>query len=86
MTNKPDVFKQTAILEKGGVFAAIGIYSCAGHLHAVSNFDPRVAEPSQFHRRSFETRTAALAAYNENIAISRDRHWTVIYNNHPNFG
>lgn len=78
--------RRVAILEKAGTTAAISIYSCPGHLHAVANFDPRHEDSSQIYRRSFETRTEAVAAFDEYIAVSRDRGWTVTYNAPPNFG
>lgn len=83
---KPQIIRCTAILEKGGITAAIGIYSCTDHLHAVANFEPRAAADNQVYRRSFETRTKAVREFNQALAVSRDRGWTVIYNGEPNFG
>lgn len=84
--SKTDIYSRTAILEKDGVFAAIGIYcSPLIDINAVANFDPR-AHNNHVHRRSFETRSAAIAAYDENIAISRERGWTIIYNGARNSG
>lgn len=77
---------RVAILEKGGVFAAIGLYSYADQLHAVCNFDPRADAAQRFHRASFETRTEAIATFNESVAVTRDRKWTVVYNGEPNVG
>ncbi len=86
MTNKPQIIHVTAILEKGGITAAICIYSCVDHPHAVANFEPRAAADNQVYRRSFETRPQAVREFNQVIAVSRDRGWTVIYNGEPNFG
>lgn len=86
MPKKPQVIRCTAILEKAGITAAMGLYSCDGHLHLVANFEPRAASDNQIYRRSFETRKQALTEFNQAIAISRDRGWTIIYNAEPNFG
>lgn len=84
--SKPDIKRQVAILYKDGIYAAIGIYSCEGHLHAVANFDPRPEPQFQFYRVSLETRAAAFERFHENIAITRDRGWQVIHNATPNYG
>lgn len=86
MTNKPDTKRQVAIFEKDGVYSAIGIYSCEGHLHAVCNFDPRHLPENQFHRASLETRSAAFERFHESVAVTRDRGWSVIYNGQVNHG
>lgn len=52
MTNKPQIIRCTAILEKGGITAAIGIYSCTDHLHAVVTSSPAPG-PAHHKRRNF---------------------------------
>ena len=75
---------RTAILEKDGVMATIGVFSAIGHtLNAVTSYDPRCPNGKQLYRNSFETRHAAINAFNDNVATSRDRGWTVIYNGSP---
>lgn len=86
MTNKPDVKRQVAIFKKGGIYSAIGIYSCEGHLHAVCNYDPRPEPQYQFYRVSLETRALAFERFHENIAVTRDRGWSVVYNGQVNYG
>lgn len=86
MSNTPDIKRQVAIFEKDGVYSAIGIYSCEGHLHNVSNFDPRQRQENQFYRASLETRQLAFELFHQNVALTRDRGWSVVYNNGVNSG
>lgn len=78
------IYRRVALFEKDGIAAAIGLYSCIDHVHAVCNFDPRAVPDKQFYRRAFETRELALAEFNECVALTRDRGWTVIFNGVPN--
>mgnify|MGYP000603117947 CR=1 FL=1 len=86
MSTKPDIKRQVAIFEKDGIYSAIGIYSCEGHLHAVCNFAPRQRPENQFYRASLETRELAFERFHESVAQTRDRGWSVVYNAAPNFG
>ena len=86
MTNKPDTKRQVAIFEKNGIYSAIGIYSCEGHLHAVCNYDPRATPDKQFYRSSLETRSEAFEYFHGSVAVTRDRGWSVVYNGLVNVG
>lgn len=84
-TSRPDkpvmIYRKTAILQKNGIFAAVGVYSYLDALHAVASFDPK---GKQHYRNSFETRTAAVTSFETSVATSRDRGWTVAWNAAPN--
>ena len=82
--DKPAIYRKTAILQKNGIFAAVGVYSYLDELHAVASFDPRCAKGKQHYRNSFETRTAAVTSFETSVATSRDRGWTVAWNAAPN--
>lgn len=86
MTNKPQIIRCTAILEKGGITAVIGLYSGTGRVHTTANFEPRAAADNQVYHRAWRNRTKAVREFNQALAVSRDRGWTVIYNGETNFG
>lgn len=73
--------QQVAIVEKDGIFACLSLGITATH-NVVGNYDPRSKDNPNFYR-SFETVAHAESAFNENLATTRDRGWTVIYNGPP---
>lgn len=88
MLNPIDVKHTVAIFEKDGMFAAIGLYSAnvGDGLHAVCSYDPRCTPTKSIYRNAFENRQLATNSFNENVAVTRDRGWTVVFNGKPNVG
>lgn len=83
---KPNLKRRVAILFKNGIYGSLGVYSLEGHLHAVCNYDPRQTPDRQFYRASLETRSQAFERFDESVAASHGRGWTVIYNGEVNQG
>ncbi|MEQ1646298.1 MAG: hypothetical protein ABL959_22790, partial [Pyrinomonadaceae bacterium] len=74
-------------INKDCIYAGIGVFSASMQtVNVVTSYDPRCADGKQFYRNSFETRHAAINAFNDNVATSHDRGWTVVYNGERNFG
>lgn len=72
---------RVAILVKGSLYGVIaldiGLVSPDGHCYVVGSNDPR-ANPSTYHK-SFETAADAQQHFDEALATSRDRGWTVAH-------
>lgn len=73
MTNK--VSETIVILSKAGQFASIGLIAAANG--AVCRYDPR-CNPPNFYQFT-QTPEAAQEIFRENVKLSIDRGWDVIY-------
>jgi len=62
----------------------IGVKSGDSLVHCVGSGDPRCVPFN--HLRGFETPTEARTAFNEAIALSRDRGWSIVHVSTRNFG
>lgn len=84
MSNTPaKVDRRVAILVKENLFGIVGIWANGTH-NEVASYDPR-CNPSVFQKH-FNTRQDADFAFNDHVAISRDRGWNVVYNGQRNSG
>jgi len=75
--------QQIAIVHKDRIFACLSLAITADR-NIVGNCDPRSANPHFY--TAFETPALAEAAFTENVAITRERGWTVVYNGPPLHG
>ena len=67
---------RVAIFEKAGLFGSVGIWS-NGFKHYVGSYDPRCSPA--VHEREFVNKGYAEKAFNEHVALTVDRGWSVAW-------
>lgn len=85
----PEKYTRIAILEKQGIFGVIAgdfnVPNGERTLHMTANFDPRCPGNHVF-RVGHATAADGLRHFEESVAVSRDRGWTVKYYGVRNYG
>jgi hypothetical protein len=70
------------LLEKDDMFGVMGFYPL-GYQYVMSSWDSRMDKPA-IHATADPV--AAKKAFDEAVALSRDRGWTILYYGKPNYG
>lgn len=85
----PSRYTRIAILAKQGLFAVIAgdfdVPNGDQPIHLTANFDPRSPEKPVF-RSSHPTAADGRRYFEESVAVSRDRGWSVRYYGVRNYG